>query len=52
MNVPVSVPAVVTGDPETEKMLGRASPTLLTVPLPPPPPLGRFPIWHFFVTLC
>jgi len=34
-NVPVSVPDDVTGDPEIENTDdGRASPTLLTVPVP------------------
>ncbi len=35
-NKPVSVPVVVTGEPEMVNPVGNASPTDVTVPLPPP----------------
>jgi len=35
--VKVKVPDVVTGLPETVNIDGAASPTLVTVPIPPPP---------------
>ena len=34
VNVPVSVPLVVTGEPDTDMMDGSASPTEVTVPVP------------------
>ena len=52
-SVAVSVPEVVTGDPLTVKILGNESPTLVTVPEPPPevahdnvpdPLLYRYPV--------
>ena len=39
-NVTANVPAVVIGEPETEKMLGIVKPTKVTPPLPLPVPQG------------